>query len=118
MSTSLHPVPSFEHKHLVCAKVLGPDLEDLSCVAMPPPSKRLHEVENWSSGSTAIAPKRIRGSADRAGFDAHFVMNNHCFTWQNASLKEPDEDKRYPWRMPTLVEAELVSTPSPVGPIR
>ena len=60
-------------------------LEDLSCVAMPPPSKRLHEVERWSSGSTASAPKRIRGSAGRAGFEADPVMNSHCFTWQNAS---------------------------------
>ena len=29
-----------------------------------------------------------------------------------------DEDnKRYPWRMPTLLESEPVTTPSPVGPI-
>ena len=63
-------------------------LEDLSCVAMPPPSKRLYEIESWS------------------------------FTWQSASLKDPDEDnKRYPWRMPTPVESEPVATPSPVGPI-
>ena len=45
-------------------------------------------------------------------------MNSHCFTWQNASLKEPDEDnKRYPWRMPTPVESKPVATPSPVDPI-
>ena len=45
-------------------------------------------------------------------------MNSHCFTWQNASMKEPDEDnKRYPWRTPTPVESEPVSTPSPVGTI-
>ena len=73
-------------------------LEDLSCVAMPPPSKRLHEVKSWSSGSNASAPKRIRGSAGRAGFEADPVTNSHCFTWQNASLKKPDDDnKRYPW---------------------
>ena len=37
-------------------------------------------------------------------------MNSHCFTWQNASLKEPDEDtERYPWRMPTPVESEPVN---------
>ena len=85
---------------------------------MPPPSKRVHEAE---SSSSASAPKLIRGSAanwGRAGFEADPVMNSHCFTWQNASLKEPDEDtERYPWRLPTLVESEPVSTPVSVGPI-
>ena len=39
---------------------------------MPPPSKRVHEVESCSSASSASAPKRIRGSAAnccRAGFE-------------------------------------------------
>ena len=27
------------------------------------------------------------------------------------------DNKRYPWRMPTPVESEPVTTPSPVGPI-
>ena len=45
-------------------------------------------------------------------------MNSNCFPWQNASLEEPDEDnKRYPWKMPSLVESEPASTPSPVGPV-
>ena len=93
-------------------------LEDLSCVAMSPPSKRKDEIESWSSASTVSAPKRIHGSAGRAGFEAGLVMNSHCFTWQNASLKEPDEDnKRYLWRMPTPVESEPMTAPSPVGPI-
>ena len=88
-------------------------LEDLSCVAMPLPRKRLDEIESWSSASTVSAPKRIRGSACKAGFEAYLVMNSHCFTWQNASLKELDEDnKRYLWRMPTLVKSESVRTPS------
>ena len=59
---------------------------------MPPPSNRVHEAE---SSSSASAPKRIRGSAanwGRAGFVADPVMNSHCFTWQNASLKELDEE--------------------------
>ena len=87
-------------------------LGDVSCVAMPPPSKRLHEVESWRSGSTASASKRIRGSASRAGFEADPVMNSHCFTWQNPSLKDPDDDnKQHPCRMSTLVESEPVSTP-------
>ena len=63
-------------------------------------------------------PKRIRGTADRIGFEADPVMNIHGFTWQNASLKEPDGDnKRFSLRMPTPVESEPVSKPSPVGPI-
>ena len=63
---------------------------------MPPPRKRLDEIESWSSASTVSAPKRIL-SAGRAGFEADPLMNSHCFSWQNASLKEPDEDnKRYP----------------------
>ena len=87
MCTSLHPVLSFEHRRLVCAKVLCVDWR--ICLAMPPPSKRVHEAE---SSSSASVPKRIRGSAanwGRAGFDADPVVNNHCFTWQNASLMEP-----------------------------
>ena len=69
---------------------------------------------------SAGAPKRNRGSAAnwaRAGFEADPVMDSHCFTWQNASLKEPDEDtERYPWRMPTpTVESEPVPTPIAVG---
>ena len=75
---------------------------------MPPPSKGLPEIESWSSDGAASAPKRIRGSAGMAGFDADLVMNTHCFTWQDASLKELDEDnKRYLWRMPTLVSLDL-----------
>ena len=62
-----------------------------------PQSKRVQETE--SSGS---APKRIRGSAanwGRAGFEADSVMKSHCSTWQNASLKELNEDnERYLWR--------------------
>ena len=85
---------------------------------MPPPSKRVHEAE---SSSSASAPKRIGDSAatwGRAGFEAGTVMNSHCFTWQNASLKEPDGDtERYPWRMPTPAESEPVPTPDAVGPI-
>ena len=102
--TSLHPVPSFEHRRSVCAKVLSVDWR--INLAMPPPSKRVHETESTSSAS---APKRIRGSDP--------VMNSHCFTWQNASLKEPDEDtERYLWRMPTpTVESEPVPTPISVG---
>ena len=85
---------------------------------MPLPRKCLDEIETWSNASTVSAPKRIRGSAGRARFEADPVMNSHWFRWRNASLKERDEDsKRYPWRMPTLVESEPVTTPSPVGPI-
>ena len=76
--TSLHPVPSFEHRRLVCAKVLSVDRRIY--LAMPPRSKRVHETE---SSSSASAPKRIRGSASncgRAGFEADLVMNSHCFT--------------------------------------
>ena len=62
--------------------------------------------------------KAFRGSAGRARFEADPVMNSHCFSWQNASLKELDEkNNRYPWRMPTPVESEPVASPSPVCPI-
>ena len=85
---------------------------------MPPQSKRVHEAE---SSSSASAPKRIRGSAanwGRGGFEADPVMNSNCFTWQNASLEEPDEDnEQYPWRMPTPVDSEPAPTPVSVGPI-
>ena len=98
--TSLHPAPPFEDRRLVCAKV--PSADRTIYLAMPPQSKRVHETE---SSSSASAPKRIRGSVAncaRAGFEADPVMNSHCFTWQNASLKEPNEDtERYPWRMST-----------------
>ena len=90
MRTSLHRVPPVEHGRLVCAKVLCVDWRIY--LAMPPPSKRVHEAE---SSNSASAPKRSRGSAAnwrRAGFEADPVMNSHSFTWQNASLKEPDED--------------------------
>ena len=54
----------------------------------------------------------------RARFEGNPVMNSHCCTWQNASLKEPDEDtERYPWRMPTPVGSEPVPTPVSAGPI-
>ena len=118
-SLSTHP-PTLSPSPFVRAQALGLcestryALEDLPGVAMPPPSKRVHEVESCSSASSASAPKRIRGSAadwGRAGFEADPVVNSHCFTWQNASLKEPDEDnERYPWRMPTPVESEPVLT--------
>ena len=78
---------------------------------MPPPSKRVQEAE---SSSSASAPKRIRGSAAnwrRAGFEADPVMNSDGFTWQNESLKEPDEDnEQYPWRMPTTVNRVVASS--------
>ena len=78
---------------------------------MPPPSKRVQEAQ---SSSSASAPKRIRGSAAnwrRAGFEADPVMNSHCFTWQNESLKEPDEDnEQCPWRMPTTVNRVVASS--------
>ena len=108
--TALHPVPSFEHRRLVCAKVLCVDWRIY--LAMPPPSNRVHD---------RVHRKSIRGSAanwGRAGFEADPVMNSHCLTWQDASLKEPDEDtERHPWRIPTPVESEPVPAPVSVGPI-
>ena len=58
-------------------------------------------------------------TGEEARFEADPVMNSHCFTWQNASLKGPDEDtERYPWRKPTgTVESEPVPTQISVGPI-
>ena len=81
--TSLHPVPSFEHRRLVCAKVLSVDWR--ICLAMPPQSKRVHETE---SSSGASAPKRIRGSAankGRAGFEADPIA-----LWRAATITKYD----------------------------
>ena len=87
----------------------------------PRPSVCTRLSSSSSSASSASAPKRIRSPAanwSRAGFEAAPVMNSHCFTWQNASLKEPDEgNDQNPWRMPSRVESEPVPTPVSVGPI-
>ena len=94
-------------------------LDDLSsCCDATSVASVLHEVESWSSGSTASAPKRIRGSASGARFEADPVMDSDCFTWLKAFVKEPDEDnERYPWRMLTPLDSEPVSSPILVGPI-
>ena len=47
------------------------------------------------------------------------LVMSRCSTWQNAFLKEPNEDTEpYPWRMPIpKEELEPASAPLPVGPI-
>ena len=45
-------------------------------------------------------------------------MMSRCSTWQNASLKKPNENAEYPQKTPIpKEELEAESKPLPVGPI-
>ena len=92
------------HKSILCG------LEDLSCDATSVQvcarsweQQQCECAEIHSGLSSELGKSRVRGKS---------CHEQYCSTWQNASLKEPDEDnKRYPWRMPTHpthVESEPV----------